>query len=220
MSDGATFNLGGFAQTVGSLAGAGSVTTFGSTGSDLLTVGADNSNTSFSGVVSDASGGRTLALTKVGSGAFTLSGANTFTGDLSIDGGTVTMSGGSLLGTVVNSATFVYNAGTFGGRLINAGVAVFNSDFAAGNGMENDANVSIPSGRTLTLGGLGLDNEGTLIMAGGTLNLSTAGSAANINRGTFYFSSTVPFNLNGATFTNSGAMSLSGGLVSGASGSS
>ncbi|HZZ26545.1 MAG TPA: hypothetical protein VFE46_00955 [Pirellulales bacterium] len=95
---------------------------------------------------------------------------------------------------------------------------MFNSDFDAGNGMENNANFSIPSGRTLTLGGLGLDNEGTLTMAGGMLSFSTVASAANINRGTFYFSSTVPFNLNGATFTNSGAMSLRGGLVSGAIG--
>ena len=42
-------------------------------------------------------------------------------------------------------------------------------------------------------------------MAGGTLNLSTSGCRANVNRGTFNLSATVPFNLNGATLTNGGA---------------
>ena len=48
--------------------------TTGTTGSDALTIGNDNTSpAAFSGAMSDAPGGRTLALTKVGTGTLTLS---------------------------------------------------------------------------------------------------------------------------------------------------
>ena len=48
MAGGATFNLNNFAETIGSLAGAGNVTL----GTGILTAGGDNSSTTFSGVMS------------------------------------------------------------------------------------------------------------------------------------------------------------------------
>jgi autotransporter-associated beta strand protein len=211
-------NLGGFSQSIGSLINdvGGAVTTLGTTGTDTLTVGNSNASTGFSGTISNAAGGRLLALTKVGTGTFTLSGQNTFTGPLTVNGGTLALSGGSLAANVANNAALVYNAGTFNGRLINDGTVTLNADFTAGNGMENDAFFSVSSGRVVTLGGAGLDNEGTLTMAGGTLNLSTSGSTANVNHGTFNLSPTIPFNLNGATLTNGGTLNLDGGTVNGA----
>ena len=51
----------------------------------LLWTGSDNSSTTFSGVMS-GNGGR---LVKEGSGVFTLSGANTYTGSTEVDAGTL-----------------------------------------------------------------------------------------------------------------------------------
>ena len=71
MAGGATFNLNNFAETMGSLAGAGNVTL----GTGILTTGGNNTSTTYSGVMSGTGG-----LTKAGTGTFTLSGANTYTG--------------------------------------------------------------------------------------------------------------------------------------------
>ena len=66
-----------------------------------LTTG-DTGNDEISGVISGAAN-----LTKAGSGTLTLSGTNTFTGDLTISAGTVTMTG-----TLADSVDVV-NSGTY-----------------------------------------------------------------------------------------------------------
>jgi hypothetical protein len=78
-------------------------------------------------------------------------------------------SGGTVTGTLQNQGTFTYNSGAFSGRLLNQGTVVFNADFTAGNGMENDTAFNVAGGRTLTLNGAGLDNEGAITLAGGTI---------------------------------------------------
>ena len=165
-------------------------------------------NFTLAGPISGSAG-----ITKTGSGVLTLSGIESFTGPININGGTLAMNT-SLSSNVTNSATFVYNNGTFGGRLTNLGTVVLNADFTAGNGMENDGNFTLAIGQTVTLNGAGLDNEGTFAMTGGTLNLIPAGS--NVNRGDFNLSANL--GLGGATLTNSGSFVMAGGLVSGASG--
>ena len=67
----ATLDLAGFNETIGSLAGAGDVTL----GAGVLNTGGDNTSTTFSGVISGSGG-----LVKAGSGAFTLTGTNTYSG--------------------------------------------------------------------------------------------------------------------------------------------
>src|SRR5262249_41086340 len=69
ISTGANFDLNNFTQSIGSLAGAGSVTL----GTGTLITGNNNISTDFSGVISGVGG-----LTKVGMGTQTLSGANTY----------------------------------------------------------------------------------------------------------------------------------------------
>jgi autotransporter-associated beta strand protein len=75
---GATFDLNNFAQSIGSLAGDGSVTL----GTATLTTGNDNTSTIFSGTISGAGG-----LAKAGTGILTLTGANTYTGATTVNGG-------------------------------------------------------------------------------------------------------------------------------------
>ncbi len=87
VSNGAGLDLGGFDQTIGSLAGAGAVTNSG--GADaVLTAGGDNSSTVFSGLLEDGAT-NTLGLTKVGAGRLTLSGDNTYSGVTIVDEGTL-----------------------------------------------------------------------------------------------------------------------------------
>jgi autotransporter-associated beta strand protein len=152
-------------------------------------------NAAYGGMLQDGTGGGALSLVKSGAGTLTLSGVNTFSGNLTVSGGSLQMSGGSLASNLVNQATFGYNSGTFNGRLINAGTTILNADFTAGNGMENDVAFSLPFGRTITLGGAGLDNQSTFTLAGGTLATTTIS-----NSGSFVFDSgTLTFTQAGAT---------------------
>ena len=98
----AVFDLNGFSDTIGSLAGAGSVTS-GVAGAVTLSSGGNNTSTTFSGVASDGSG--TMALTKLGSGTLTLSGVNTHSGVTTVTLGTVRVQTNAALGTTGGAST-------------------------------------------------------------------------------------------------------------------
>src|SRR5262249_32340365 len=85
-----TFNLGGFSQSIGSLTGNGTVTTTGSTGTDILTVGNDNTPpAAFTGSLTNGPGAtRLLGLTKIGSGKLTLGSSSDCAGPVTVSGGT------------------------------------------------------------------------------------------------------------------------------------
>ncbi|QWD79425.1 autotransporter-associated beta strand repeat-containing protein [Polynucleobacter sp. MWH-Spelu-300-X4] len=106
VASGATLDL-RYAETLGSLAGAGTITT-GTAGAKTLTVGGLNTDTTFSGVIQNGSG--SLLLTKSGTGTTTLTGTNTYTGATVVNGGSlvfennvpsITSSGFSGAGTLV-----------------------------------------------------------------------------------------------------------------------
>src|SRR4029078_3661263 len=80
---GAIFNLNNFNETIASLAGGGTTGGNVTLGSATLTTG-NNLDTTYSGVVSGTGG-----LTKQGSGIFTLSGTNTYSGNTTINAGTL-----------------------------------------------------------------------------------------------------------------------------------
>ena len=94
-TDNSILNLQGFNQSIGSLAGSGTVQ-LGSTTAALLTVGSNNTSTSFTGLISGTGTGG--GLTKIGTGTFTLNKAN---GDTDL--GPTTVTTGTLAAGAANS---------------------------------------------------------------------------------------------------------------------
>ena len=89
-------------SVVGGLSGNGHITN-NPTASATLAVNISG-NSTYSGVLSDGLA-NTLAFTKQGDGVLTLTNANTYTGNTSIQGGTVVMSNGQALGAVTSTNT-------------------------------------------------------------------------------------------------------------------
>ncbi|WP_157772396.1 autotransporter-associated beta strand repeat-containing protein [Lacunisphaera limnophila] len=121
VASGATLDLNTFSETIGSLAGAGTVNL--ASGTQTLTTGGNNGTTEFSGVIQDNAG--TLALVKNGTGALTLSGAgaNTFDGDVTINAGTLIAAKNTALGATSGNTTVATDAtlALTGGITIAAG---------------------------------------------------------------------------------------------------
>lgn len=107
--------------TIGSVEGNGNVFL----GSRTLTVGSNNANTTFSGVMADGgeSGGTGGSLTKIGIGTLTLAGINTYTGNTNINGGTLFVDGSiASANTYVNAGGTLGGNGTIFGNVFNSGV--------------------------------------------------------------------------------------------------
>jgi autotransporter-associated beta strand protein/YVTN family beta-propeller protein len=110
VSGGATLDLNNTSQTIASLAGSGAVTL----GSGTLTVGGDNTSTTFAGGISGTGG-----ITKIGAGTLVLSGTNSYTGATKVSAGTLTVNG-SLVGpttVTVASGTTLNGSGTIYGTV-------------------------------------------------------------------------------------------------------
>jgi len=189
---GATLDLNGFNQTIGSLKGAGSVTL----GNGTLTTGGDNSSTTFSGGISGAGG-----LVKAGTGTFVLTGASTYTGGTTISGGTLQGNTTSLQGNILNNAALAFDqatTGTFAGSITGSGSLVKqNSGLLALNG-----NSSAFAGTTLITGGIlevG-DANNPAANLGGNVTVGPAGTLAG--HGTI-----------GGSVTNLSGMVMPGGSI-------
>lgn len=115
-SDG-TLNLNGFSNTIGALTGPGPV----SLGANaILTTGGNNDSTTYDGAIS---GTGTSGLIKTGSGSFTLTGANSYPGNTTLNEGTLILqSPGSIAGNLIVNAGLMKGNGTVGGSAtINGG---------------------------------------------------------------------------------------------------
>jgi autotransporter-associated beta strand protein len=167
-----TINAGGaldlvdFSQTIGSLAGAGTVTVSGGLGAVVLTVGGNNSSTVFSGTIENTGGA--LGLVKTGTGTLTLSGNNSFAGGVLITGG----------GAVSVAADT--NLGGAGGRLLfDNGTLKTTASFdtvapRAATLLAGDGTFEVATGTTLGFSGP-IDGNGALTKTGaGSLILSGA----------------------------------------------
>lgn len=115
VASGATFDLNSFAEDVGALAGAGSVTLGGAGGT--LSAGANNASTTFSGTISGAG-----TVTKAGTGIWTLSGTNTYTGATNVNAGTLLVNGLVTSNVAVGVSGTLGGNGTITGNVTGAGI--------------------------------------------------------------------------------------------------
>jgi autotransporter-associated beta strand protein len=114
-------NLNNFAQIIGALSGGpGSIVSLGSA---ALTVGGDNSSTTYPGSITGTGG----SLIKQGTGTFILSGTNSYSGPTVISSGTLTVNGRTVGTTTVGSGATLNGIGTVGNVINNGTVSPGNS---------------------------------------------------------------------------------------------
>jgi autotransporter-associated beta strand protein len=103
--------------TIGSIEGDGNVFL----GANNLTAGSNNLSTTFSGVIQDGglSGGVGGSLTKIGTGTFDLTEANTYTGNTNVNGGVLKVDGSITSNTFVNHGGTLAGTGTVNGNVTN-----------------------------------------------------------------------------------------------------
>ena len=157
---GASLDITGFANQIGSLAGGGTTGGNLTLGSGVLTVG-DASSTSYAGAIS---GGLSGGLVKTGSGTLTISGNNTYTGATTVNAGTLSIASATGLGTT-NTGTSV----SAGATLEISGVTVADSVSLNGGVLKGGAGTGTLSGTV----GLGV-SAGTIESSGTTLTLNGA----------------------------------------------
>ena len=194
-------DLNGFTETIGALAGNGSV----ALGSATLTVG-DATDTTFAGIISGTGG-----LTKQGVGLLTLSGGNTFSGGVAVNAGTLAVAGGAALAngvmvTIAASAalrleadeTIAAVAGSGQVDLQSHTLTVGTTDSTFAGAISGTGGLAKSGGGVLTLtgssdfsGGTWLGDgrlvighnhalgSGAVTMAGGTLSVAGSRTLAN-----------------------------------------
>jgi len=162
-------------QTIGSLAGAGTVLL----GTATLTTGGDDTSTIFSGRI-EGDGG----LVKTGTGTLTLTGENTYAGPTLVADGTLSLgnggTGGAVAGDIENNANLVFNRansfvydGALSGNgttsFIGAGTTTFTGD---SSGFMGDLSV--------TAGTLRVGEDASARLRGATLNVGAGGTLSGL----------------------------------------
>lgn len=180
---GGTLSLGSFANSVGSITG--DSTTFINLGTGVLTTGALNTTTTFGGVISGAG-----VFEIVGSSETILTGANTFTGGVSIPGtggtlsiGDGTTPGASIVSNVLDYGTLIFAPATsdnltYAGVISGGGVVTFNGPGSITlSGANTYLGITSVNGGTLSDGAANSfsPNSRMLVNSGG------AGVAVNFN---------------------------------------
>ena len=184
-----TYDLNAFAQTVGSLTGAGTLTDSGAT--QIFTTN-DSGTDTFSG---DITGN--LALTMNGSGSLTLSGNNTFSGGTNINSGsTIILGNNAALGSPSGTTLATINSGS-------------TLDVAS-------QTLTIANGESLSVNGTGVGSNGALISSGtGTIaaagngNVNLAASSSLGGTGILTISAPITGAGNALTKTGTGTLVLS-----------
>jgi fibronectin-binding autotransporter adhesin len=228
---GGTLNLNGTTQTVGALIGTGGTILNNGAGPVTFTIGNGGGSGTYSGVIANGTGG--LALTKVGTGTETLSGANSYTGATLVSAGILNIQSATGLGmiaggtTVSSGATLqLQSAGTL---TIGAEALTISGTGAAGqNGALVNVSGTVNYGGLLTLAGsttissdagtLNLTNVGTITGSGFNLTLTGAGNGSissiiGTTTGTLTKFGTGTWTLSGAN-TYSGITTIAEGTLS------
>jgi autotransporter-associated beta strand protein len=193
-------------ETIGALTGAGNLTFSNGV---VLTVGANNQSTTFSGIAQG--GSATSGLTKTGTGTLTLNGLSNYTGPTTVNAGTLlldlstnptgvlsasskpTLGGGTLQ---VNGQSSGTSSQTLGNMILTANTA--SSIVVNGNG---------GTGATLTLGSTWTRN------AGSTLNINLAAVNSTLASGIALTNGILNASVTVTDATGTGFATTSGGDV-------
>jgi autotransporter-associated beta strand protein len=235
-----TLSFGGLnSAAVGGLSGGGNLVLTNTASTPVaLSAGANNSNTTYSGVIGDNGSG--AALIKLGSGDLTLTGSNTYVGSTTITGGTLQVgnggSGASIGGTssvldngrlafshsdpqtlavAVSGSGGLTQAGTgsltlLGSNTYSGGTTISEGTLQVGNG----GGAGSMTGAVLDNGTLALSRSDTATFAG---VISGSGGLAELGPGTWVLTGANTFS--GATTISSGTLQLGGsGSIAGTSG--
>lgn len=166
VATGATYDLNTFSETIGSLAGGGTVTS-GAAGALTLTAGGDNTSTSFSGVLQNGSGA--ISFAKAGTGTLTLSGTNTYNGTTLISAGVLDIENSAALGTTAGGTTVSSGASL----QLQLNITVGAEPLALnGSGISSDGALRNLSGNNSFAGAITLGSASTIYSDAGTLTLS------------------------------------------------
>ncbi len=212
--------LNGFNNQVGSLSGAQGSVVLGSTvarGSATLTIGGDNTSTSFSGIISDANtsgngaGGGAVStggsLIKIGTGTQTLAGADAYSGGTTVKAGTLTSAVANGFGTGNVTVNPTGTAGTAAdaatlnstGSIASTAAVTVNSSSATAIGRLNF------NGATPTIGSLAGTGAGIVALNNSTGTALTLGNATNTS-----FSGSITGALGSLTKVGTGNQTLAG----------
>lgn len=186
VNSGATFDAGGFSFSIGSLSGAGTVMT-----TSGLSVGANNGNAVFAGGITGSG-----TITKVGSGAWFLTGENTYVGPTVISEGLVAIGNGTTGSILGSSSVSISGSGALAVNLASNGV--FSNDILnEGTVIGLNANTNTLSGAITGAGSFIQNGSGQTILTGS----NTYTGATTVAQGTLKIG-------NGTTGSISGSSSL------------
>lgn len=186
-----TLAMAGFNMEAGSITGSGTIRT--ASGTPSLTIGSANGNFTFSGII----GPGALVLNKTGTGIFSVSADNTYTGNTNIQNGSIRMLGANAFGT---TGTVTVSSGA---QLQLEGTITVNRPITInGTGVSSDGAIRNNSGTNALTGTITLASASSIVNNGGTLSMDAATAIAG---------STFPLTLGGtATTTVTGIISGSG----------
>ena len=210
--------------TIGSLEGTGVVLL----GANSLAIGSNNASTAFSGTIANGGlfGGSGGSLTKIGTGALTLSGGNAYTGGTTVSAGTLQIgsggTSGSILGNIVDNGALIFNrsdASTFAGVISGTGsVAMQGTGTLTLSGVNSYAGATTIASGTLRTGAVGALPTATsvTVAAGASLDLNNLSQslASLAGAGTVQLgSATLTTGSSNASTTFSGAIAGTGALT-------
>lgn len=164
-----------YAETLGSLSGAGLLTVRGGSAGEVITwtLAATSGTATYSGSIANeaATTKAILALIKTGNGTQIFSGANTYTGETSINGGKLLLANTADSATGTGAVT-VNSGGTFGG----AGLATSALTVESGGRLQTGLG-EVASGTLSLSGNVRFNADSTII-----LSLGAAGAHATLAR--------------------------------------
>jgi autotransporter-associated beta strand protein len=187
--DGGTFSLGSLTGGTGTiLRGAAS-----SANPTTFSIGGNGTSTTYSGTIANGTqgGAATVAVIKTGTGTFTMTGANTYSGATTVNAGTLLVNNSTGHGTGSNTLT-VANGGTLGGTGFVRGLVIVNAGGTIAPGA-SVGTLTLNSNLVLNSGAISNFELGTTnasdrvavtgaLTLGGTLNVT---SVAGFGPGTY-----------------------------------